>query len=352
MKLFLIGLFVSLLIIFGFSYFYATDLIEREEFFADTLEIEIPHNTNGDQIIEKLNEKGLLKPAYFFKLLLRYYTKYENKKVYAGYFQFYGTKSNIEILKTFFDDKNQKNIKVTIPEGLKLEEYASIFQDKLKCDSLRFMELCYDTTLINEYNIEADNLLGYLMPETYYFYIYEKPIKIVRKLLDQHQNFWTEDKLEKLKALNLSKHEALSLASIVEAETPLKSEAKTVAGLYLNRIKKGMLLQADPTIQYMLGKKQRVLYKHLEMEHPYNTYLNVGLPPGPINNPGAQSISAVLNYEKHNYLYMVSIGDGSGKHYFSRNHSEHLSFVNDYRKTRDSIKNQVNLEKIDSNSVN
>lgn len=352
MKIFLTILLFSVVILGGFSYFYINDLMKREVYFANTLEIEIPHNTTGDQVIDKFNKEGLLRPSIFFKYLLRYYIENENKQVYAGHFRLKGKMTNLEILMSLFDEKTKRAIRITIPEGLKLEDYASIFKEELDCDSSEFMELTRNPAILSEYQIEGEDLLGYLMPNTYDFNYYEKPAKVIKKLLNEYEKIWNEESLKKLEQLHLTKKEVTILASIVEAETPLKSEAKTVAGLYLNRLKKGMLLQADPTIQFMLGKKQRVLYKHLEMPHPYNTYLNVGLPPGPINNPGKDAIYAVLNPSSHNFLYMVAIGDGSGRHYFSRNHNDHLKFVSNYRKTKDSLKNNKSLEILDSSNVN
>lgn len=352
MKIFLTIVFFSIIILGGFTYFYINDLISREIYFAETLEIEIPHNTTGDQVIEKFNKEGLLRPGVFFKYLMRYYIDNENKKVYAGSFRLKGKMTNLEILMSLFDEKTKRAIRITIPEGLRLEEYAEIFKNELDCDSTEFMELTRNPALLNEFEIDGVDMLGYLMPNTYYFNHFEKPAKVIKKLLAENKKVWTDENLKKLEKLNLTKKEVTILASIVEAETPLKSEARTVAGLYLNRVRKGMMLQADPTIQFMLGKKQRVLYKHLELQHPYNTYMNVGLPPGPINNPGKDAILAVLNYESHNYFYMVAIGDGSGKHYFSNNHNDHLKFVGNYRKTRDSLKNNKSQEILDSTNFN
>lgn len=338
MKIFLLFLLFSFLLVCGFSYFYFTDLLYREVNFSEEMVIEIPHNTSGDHIIDQFNKKRLLVPGGFFKFVLRYYLKYENKKLYAGYFRFNGTMTNLEILKSLFSSQFKRGVRITIPEGMTINEYADIFQKKLKCDRELFLKATQDTSILREYGIEANSAMGYLLPNTYDFNVYETPENIVRKLLNENYKFWTEKRLKKLEKIGFTKQEVTILASIVEAETPLKKEAKTVAGLYINRLKKGMLLQADPTVQFALGEKNRVLYKDLKVDNPYNTYLYEGLPPGPINNPGASALDAVLNYEKHNYLYMVSMGDDSFKHYFSKSHTEHLTYVEDYRKTRDSIK--------------
>lgn len=353
MKIFFIILVVSIIVLFGFTYYYINEVVTRQIYLSNPVEITIPHNTSGEKAIKIFNEKGLLLPEWIFKYVLKYYTEQENQKVYAGTYKIEGKLTNLEILKTLFDIKHQESVRVTIQEGLKLEEIAQLFAYKMSnIDSLKFMELTKDSLLLKEFEIESDNVLGYLLPNTYDFYLNDNEERIIRKLLQENKILWSEQRLQKLQESKLTKHEVLTLASIVEAETPLKSEASTVAGLYLNRLKIGMLLQADPTVQFVLGKKQRVLYKHLEIKHPYNTYVYEGLPPGPINNPGLIAIDAVLKPEKHDYLYMVSIGDGSGKHYFSRNHSEHISFVNDYRKTRDSIKSASEEREIDTLSIN
>ncbi len=345
MKIFLAFLLFSIILISGFSYFYIKDLQYREVHFAEELVIEIPHNTSGDKIINMFNEHKLLQPGWFFKYLLRYYMNNENAKLYAGIFRFKGTMTNLEILKSLFNKTKSVGVRITIPEGMTLEEYAEIFEGQLKCDKELFLAATSDTNILNEYGIEASNAMGYLLPNTYDFNVYDSPVKIVRKLLDENKKFWTEKNLKKLEKIGYSKQEVTILASIVEAETPLKKEARIVAGLYINRLKKGMLLQADPTVQFAIGgEKQRVLFKHLKIDNPYNTYVYEGLPPGPINNPGAGALDAVLNYEKHNYLYMVSMGDGSGRHYFAKNHQEHLAFVADYKRTKDSLKVEKKMQ--------
>lgn len=130
----------------------------------------------------------------------------------------------------------------------------------------------------------------------------------------------------------MSRHQVVTLASIVEAETPVLEERPRVAGVYINRLEKGMLLQADPTVQYALNKFSRLTYSDLNYDSPYNTYRYAGLPPSPINSPSKSSIDAVLNYEKHNFIYFVAKGDGSGLHNFARTYEEHLKNVSLYRK--------------------
>jgi UPF0755 protein len=221
---------------------------------------------------------------------------------------------------------------LTFPEGLDIKRYASIIQQEMNLDSAKFYSLCYDKDILAKYGIFQDNALGYLLPNTYTFFMDDKEPQILEKLLSEFAGFWTEENIAKAKAMNMTVHQITTLASIVEAETPSVSERKTVAGLYMNRLKNGWLLQADPTVQFAIGEKRRVLYKDLEIDNAYNTYKYAGLPPGPINNPSRTSLEAVLDYEQHKWFYMVAVGDGSGKHNFSEDINGHTENIRIFRK--------------------
>jgi UPF0755 protein len=150
----------------------------------------------------------------------------------------------------------------------------------------------------------------------------------------EFQNFWNAERLEKAKAIGLTKIEVSILASIVQAESVRKDEAPIIAGLYYNRIKQGIPLQADPTLKFAVGDftLKRVLNVHKEVNSPYNTYKNKGLPPGPINMPEIQSLEAVLNYFKSDYIYMCAKEDFSGRHNFTASHDEHIRNATRYQK--------------------
>ena len=156
--------------------------------------------------------------------------------------------------------------------------------------------------LFHTYNLE-----GYLLPETYQFERNVNVKQIINKLLNEGEKIWNSDNKDKVLSMGYSQYEILTLASIIEAETPNKIEYKKISGVYHNRLKIGMLLQADPTVQYALGSKKKLRRIDLDFNNPYNTYVYAGLPPGPINNPGKGAILAALNPEKHNFLYFVAI---------------------------------------------
>jgi UPF0755 protein len=163
------------------------------------------------------------------------------------------------------------------------------------------------------------------IPNTYEVYYNITPAQLIDRMHDEYELFWNEERRKKAEAIGLTTVEVSVLASIVQAETIKRDEAPVIAGLYINRLKKGIPLQADPTLVYAVGDftLKRVLNEHKEVDSPYNTYKYRGLPPGPINMPEITSIDAVLNYKPSNYLYMCAREDFSGYHNFTSNLAEH-----------------------------
>ncbi len=221
-----------------------------------------------------------------------------------------------------------QTIVVSIPEGLTIFEVASLFKNKMNIDSSNFVSLCYDQKYIDSLEINSYSLEGFLYPNTYEFYLNSTPQSVIKRLTKEFNKVWLKhcSSIESTKQL-----EILTLASIVEAETPVETERKRVAGVYKNRLDKGMKLEADPTVQYALKSKKRLLFKDLEIKNPYNTYMYKGLPPGPINSPSISSILASINPEKHQFIFFVARGDKSNQHYFSTSYSQHLESVALYR---------------------
>ena len=180
------------------------------------------------------------------------------------------------------------------------------------------------------------------IPNTYEVYWNTSAEEFVKRMAREYKAFWTEQRKAQAKALNLTQSEVSILASIVQAEqSEHRDERAQVAGLYINRIKKKMRLQSDPTLIYATGdfSIKRVLNKHMQLDSPYNTYMYAGLPPGPINLPEISSIDAVLDYEKHDYIYMCAKADFSGYHNFSRSFFQHNAYAKAYR-------NELNRRKI------
>ena len=191
---------------------------------------------------------------------------------------------------------------------------------------------------LNSLNIVVENLEGYLLPDTYYFFKGSSASDIIRKLkYEMDKIFKVDSVIVQMSKIGLSKNEVLTLASIIDGETNKESELKLISGVYHNRLKRGIKLQADPTIQYLKRhrrSKNKVYYKDLEIDSPYNTYKNKGLPPSPINNPGRNAVLAAIFPEKTDYIFFVA--DGTGGHRFAKKLSEHNRNVTAYRKWRNS----------------
>ena len=235
----------------------------------------------------------------------------------------------------------QTPIKLTIPSKRNLNELLQYISNKFafSYDSLR-KEIdnkeFYDSTEFNEYTI-----IALFIPNTYEFYWTTPPDKFLRKMYKHYKNFWKQNaRSEKAKQIGFSPLEIITIASIVQEETNVKSEYSKIAGVYINRLKKDMKLQADPTVRFALkdfGLK-RVLLKHLKLDSPYNTYKYKGLPPGPINNPYPQVIDAVLNYDKHNYLFFCASPKLNGTHLFAKNYAQHKKNAQKYQNTLNKLR--------------
>ena len=191
-----------------------------------------------------------------------------------------------------------------------------------------------DTNFLNSLGLDAFTVSSLFIPNTYEFYWNTTVTSFLSRMVAEHHHFWNESRQSKAKRLNLTKEEVVTLASIVEKETLQTSEQPVVAGLYLNRLKKSMKLQSDPTVIFAIGdfSIRRVLKKDLKYDSPYNTYKYKGLPIGPISIPSIRAIDAVLNYQKHEYLYMCAKEDFSGYHNFAKSVRQHYANAAKYRK--------------------
>jgi len=301
---------------------------------TENIELQISPNSGVNEVIRNLNEQGLLQPNWLFRTVARVYARQTGKFIFAGIHQFSSTLTNYELIVALFSGKNLATQRVTFPEGITIRRFASILQKQMEIDSAYFVELCHNSEFIKKFDIEASSLEGYLMPSTYVFFVNITAEKIIETLVQEQIKVWKKFE-EDAKKIGFDFHKTLTLASIIEAETPVIEERKLVSGVYHNRLRIGMLLQADPTVQYALGTtKKRLLYSDLKIDSRYNTYKYAGLPPGPINSPSATSIEAAANPEQTDYLFFVAVGDGSNRHNFSRNYTEHLKQVAAFRKNR------------------
>lgn len=198
------------------------------------------------------------------------------------------------------------------------EDLMAVLNDEKKCEELGF---------------NTNTIVVMFIPNTYEFYWNTSVDQFVDRMNKEYKKFWNADRLAKAERLGLTPIEVSTLASIVEEECTYSDEYSTVAGLYLNRLKIGQKLQADPTVKFAVGdfSLRRILYAHLEVESPYNTYKYAGLPPSPIRIPSIKGLDSVLNYKEHNYYYMCAKEDFSGRHNFAATHAEHERNAARYR---------------------
>lgn len=230
---------------------------------------------------------------------------------------------------------NQEGINVTLNNYRTTKEMSEDVALHFRFDSNDLLNYIHNADL-ESLGITEEQLLTLFIPNTYEFFWTASPQNFVERMIKEHDAFWNKaERTEKLKQNNLTKAEAYTLASIVQKETNKNDEKARVAGVYLNRLKRGMLLQADPTVIFAVGdfSIRRVLYRHLEHDSKYNTYKYLGLPPGPICMPDVSSIDAVLNAEGHSYLYFCAKADHSGYHSFAKTLREHNRNAKAYQKS-------------------
>jgi len=241
-------------------------------------------------------------------------------KVPTGKFLIEGKISDAIIIDLIFN-KGPIKLKLTIPEGLQSKKLFKNINSLLNTD-YDFDQYFESQNILEQYNISAKTLEGYLYPNTYYIYHDSTPNEIIDILLQEFWNQFDKNLQDRANQLGFSVHEVVTLASIIEGEAMLDSERETISSVYHNRLKINMKLQADPTIQYILsGPPKALSNRDLRVKSDYNTYQNYGLPPGPINNPGIESIKAALYPEDTNFLFFVAQGDGS--HAFTTNEKDH-----------------------------
>ena len=300
-----------------------------------------------DAAVDSLQVAGIVESESSFRWVAS--TTGWDAQVKPGHYAFEAGASSYDLLDTIRKGL-QTPVRVTIPAGRRPPVMAGVVGRNLKISSDDVLQALRDTALARELGTDTTHLFGYMLPETYEFYWQTPAEKVVRRIKREFDQYYETRLADAADSMNLSRSEVVTLASIVEWEAYLDEEKPTIAGVYLNRLDDRWLLQADPTIQYVLidtkGKRvRRVLYRHLEIDHPYNTYRNVGLPPGPITNPAPSTLRAVVNAEDHDFYFFAA--DGAGGHRFSETLREHQQAASDYhdlldRRERERRKRQAN----------
>ena len=292
----------------------------------------IPTNATYKEVLDSLYSKNILTDKITFEWIAT--KKNYKNNIHSGKYKITNGMSNNELVNLLRSGK-QTPVKVTFNNIRLKPELAGRIAKQIEADSLSILEILNDKEFIEQFGFNTENILAMFIPNTYEFYWNTSAKGFVEKMNNEYSNFWTEERKAKAKKINLSEIEISILASIVQAEQTIQvSEQPIIAGLYINRLRRRIPLSSCPTLIYAHGDFtiKRVLNRHEEIESPYNTYKNLGLPPGPINLPEIRAIEAVLNYEKSDYIYMCAKEDFSGYHYFSKTLSQHNIYAKRYQR--------------------
>jgi UPF0755 protein len=299
--------------------------------------VTVPPKARFSTVADSLAAHGIIRSTLWFKLVARLRGVDRNTK--AGVYEFRRGAPLGRVLSALAEGRTA-TARLTIPEGLTIPEVATLVAERVGMPADSFIGVARDTAFARELGISGPSLEGYLWPETYAVPLGATAQDVARTMVQSFQAAWRPEWTARLDTLRMSRTELLALASIVEGEARADDERETIAGVYRNRLRIHMALQADPTVQYAIllangMRKPRLYQKDYLIPSPYNTYLHPGLPPGPVNSPSRRSIEAALYPADVHYLYFVAGPDG--RHVFSRTYDEHLRNVGKMRRLTKSV---------------
>ena len=304
--------------------FYFWQVVYTPNFLIDKKDLvfNIPTGANFKYVQNSLYDLGIVNDLVSFSFLSK--LKRYDQSIKPGSYLLQANMSNKDAI-NMLRSGDQVPIKLTYSNARSLEVLASKIASYLEFDSATMISNLLNSNVASSYGFTKETFMCMFLPNTYEVYITDQPIVVLDRIYSAYKIFWNPERMAKAEELNLTPEEVIVLASIVDAETNQMDEAPTVAGVYINRLNKNIKLQADPTLIFALGDYtiKRVLYEHMQVNSPYNTYKYSGLPPGPINLPSIAAIEAVLNYEKSDYLYFCANPDFTGNHKFARTLSQH-----------------------------
>jgi len=292
--------------------------------------IYIDEKKDYETVLKQLETQSHIKDIRLFKQLASYMKYPSNIKM--GKYEIKPQLNYLELVR-MLRNGNQVPVRLTFNNVRLKKELAEKIGTQFMFGQESLMDKLNNQGVCQSFGFDTITIVSMFIPNTYEIYWTVSVTQFLERMKKEYDRFWTAERLRKAREISLSPLEVTVLASIVEEETANLSEYPIVAGLYINRLQKGMLLQADPTVKFAVGdfELRRILLTHLAIDSPYNTYKNHGLPPGPIRIPSIQGIDAVLNYTHHNYLYMVAKEDFSGRHNFAVTLSEHNRNADKYR---------------------
>lgn len=331
------------LIIGALVFWKAAQMIWSPVISADRVhyDLYIPSDAVFESVVETLVHDSVISSARGFRWVAG--LKKYNTKVRAGRYRLFGGMSNNDLI-NLLRSGGQAPVEVTFNNIDHVWELAGVVSNQLELDSAELVALLTDPIYLDSKDFKTEQVLRIFIPNTYEMYWNTDAEAFFERMVTEYHRFWTSKRVARAEEIGMTPNEVSTLASIVEKETVQPNEQPTVAGLYVNRLKKGWKLQSDPTVVFALKQLnpdtviRRVLTEDLQLDSPYNTYLYAGLPPGPIGAPSINALQSVLHYEEHDYLYMCASVDRVGYHEFAtslnghnRNAARYRSWLNQQR---------------------
>lgn len=337
-----IGIWLTSTIFFIVFSFYGYQILFTQNFFVGKKEgkwLYIPKNASYAAVIDSMKQDTMFNDEISFQFLTKILNYRES--VQSGAYYIRANASNLEVLKALKNGR-QTPIKLTFNNIRLKSELIAKFSDKLEMKPEDLGAILNNPDSVAAYGFDTTTIVAMFIPNTYELYWDISASQFVKKMNKEYQKFWTAERLEKAKAMNFTPLQVSILASITEAETKKADEMPVVAGVYKNRLDKGMPLQADPTVVFAVGDFtiKRVREGHKASTSLYNTYKYTGLPPGPINLPSVTALNAVLNHQKHEYIFFCAREDFSGYHNFTIDYASHLKNARIYQRALDSARIQ------------
>ncbi|HRZ97605.1 MAG TPA: endolytic transglycosylase MltG [Paludibacter sp.] len=323
-----VGVLALILFLYMVFVFFAPNIQKTTD---DKAYLRIPDNSTFENVIDSLEHNSNVRTVFTFRQaskLFRY-----GKKIRPGRYELKNGMTNFELVRKLRSG-NQTPVRLTFNNIRTKEQLAKRLSNQLMADSVQIINLLNDTAFLSVYNLNPNNSVSIFIPDTYEVFWDMDAKEIFDRMMKEYNKFWTDERKKKAEAIPLTPTEVIILASIVEEETNGKSERPVVAGLYINRLQKGIALQADPTVKFAVGDfgLKRILIEHVLKISPYNTYRNTGLPPGPIRVASANGIDAVLNYSHHDYVFMCAKETLNGEHNFAVTYAEHQVNAGKYQR--------------------
>jgi UPF0755 protein len=314
LAVFAAGSYVGIVI---YKKFFALTVVPHKDY------VNIPTGATFNEVIQILKVEHIVADTASFSWAAKK-MKYPDN-IHPGHYKLLQRMNNKDLIALLRSGK-QTPVHLIFNNLRTVNDLASIVSNTIEADSISILNLLQNDEFLKPYGFNSKTSISMFIPNTYEFYWNTSAQKFMERMTKEYKRFWTPDRKVKAISIGLTQTEVSTVASIIEKETQRADERPMVAGVYMNRYKKGWKLEADPTLVFALGNfnVQRVLNEYKEIDSPYNTYMYAGLPPGPICMPSISSIDAVLNYTKHDYMFFCARDDFSGYHSFAKTYSAHL----------------------------